>query len=194
MINKIIAIQGDHPSSLNPKTDTSIFLAKEIQRKKYKIFFYEPKNLSIINSKVIAEGYFIKFNYNKKKFFKILKKKKMNLTNCRFILIRQNPPFNLNYITTTYILDTIKDKTKIINDPTSIRNISEKLYSAKYKKFMPNTIFTQNINEIRKFFKANNKVIIKPIHSFGGNDIFLLSKFNLKLVKKIIKKYNCIMC
>ena len=106
MINKIIAIQGDHPSSLNPKTDTSIFLAQEIQRKKYKIFFYEPKNLSIINSKVIAEGYFIKFNYNKKKFFKILKKKKMNLIHCRFILIRQNPPFNLNYITTTYILDT----------------------------------------------------------------------------------------
>ena len=194
MTNKVIAIQGDHPSSLNPKTDTSIFLAKEIQRKKYKIFFYEPKNLSIINSKVIAEGYFIKFNYNKKKFFKILKKKKMNLINCRFILIRQNPPFNLNYITTTYILDTIKDKTKIINDPTSIRNISEKLYSAKYKKFMPNTIFTQNINEIRKFFKANNKVIIKPIHSFGGNDISLLSKFNLKLVKKIVKKYNYIMC
>ena len=59
---------------------------------------------------------------------------------------------------------------------------------------MPNTIFTQNINEIRKFFKANNKVIIKPIHSFGGNDISLLSKFNLKLVKKIVKKYNYIMC
>ena len=70
MTNKVIAIQGDHPSSLNPKTDTSIFLAKEIQRKKYKIFFYEPKNLSIINSKVIAEGYFIKFNYNKKSFLR----------------------------------------------------------------------------------------------------------------------------
>ena len=81
MINKIIAIQGDHPSSLNPKTDTSIFLAKEIQRKKYKIFFYEPKNLSIINSNVVADGYFIKFNYNKKKFFEILKKNKMNWMN-----------------------------------------------------------------------------------------------------------------
>mgnify|MGYP001214442952 CR=1 FL=1 len=62
MINKIIAIQGDHPSTLNPITDTSIFLANEIQKKKYKIFFYEPKNLSIINSKEIAKGFFIKFN------------------------------------------------------------------------------------------------------------------------------------
>ena len=75
MINKIVAIQGDHPSTLNPLTDTSIFLANEIQKKKYKIFYYEPKNLSIINFKVIASGFFVKFDYSKKKFFKILKKK-----------------------------------------------------------------------------------------------------------------------
>ena len=60
MINRIVAIQGDHPSKLNPKTDTSIFLANEIQKKNYNIFYYEPKNLSIINSKVIANGFFIK--------------------------------------------------------------------------------------------------------------------------------------
>ena len=76
MINKIVAIQGDHPSTLNPLTDSSIFLANEIQKKKYKIFYYEPKNLSIINFKVVASGFFIKFDYNKKKFFKILKKKR----------------------------------------------------------------------------------------------------------------------
>ena len=69
MINKIVAIQGNHPSKLNPVTDTSIFLANEIQKKNYKIFYYEPKNLSIISSKVIANGYFIKFSYDNKKFF-----------------------------------------------------------------------------------------------------------------------------
>ena len=152
MINKIIAIQGNHPSRLNPQTDTSVFLANEIQKKNYRIFYYEPKYLSIINSKVIAKGFFIKFNYNKKKFFKILKKQNLELTNCKFILIRQDPPFNLEYISTTYILETIKNKVKIINDPTSIRNISEKLYSAKYQKFMPPTIFSRNIQEIKKFF------------------------------------------
>tara|TARA_A100000164_G_C21863479_1_gene751322 strand:- start:299 stop:1222 length:924 start_codon:yes stop_codon:yes gene_type:complete len=193
MTSKIVAIQGNHPSKLKPITDTSIFLANEIQ-KKYKIFFYEPKSLSIINSKVLAEGFFIKFDYYKKKKFKIFKKKKLDLSKCKFILIRQDPPFNLKYISTTYILDKIKNKVKIINDPTSIRNICEKLYSAKYQKFMPATIFTQNINEIKKFFKKNKRVILKPIYSFSGNDIHLLNKFDLKFIKKFIKKNNYIIC
>ena len=111
MTNKIVAIQGNHPSTLNPITDTSIFLANEIQDK-YKIFYYEPKNLSIINGKVIAKGYFISFNYSSKKFFKIIKKQNLNLENCKFILIRQDPPFNLEYISTTYILDHLKKKNK----------------------------------------------------------------------------------
>ena len=194
MINKIVAIQGNHPSKLNPLTDTSIFLANEIQKKNYKIFYYEPKYLSILNNKVIANGFFIKFNHDKKKFFKILKKKKLNLKECKFILIRQDPPFNLEYISSTYILDLIKNKVRIINDPSSIRNISEKLYSTRFQKFMPSTIFTQNINEIKKFFKKHDKIIIKPIHSFGGKDIHLLNKFNSKLIHKFIKKHNYIMC
>ncbi len=194
MINKIVAIQGNHPSKLNPVTDTSVFLANEIQNKKYKIFYYDPKDLSVINSKVIAKGFFIKFNYSQKKFYKVLKKQSLDLTKCKFILIRQDPPFNLEYISTTYILDTIKTKVKIINHPTSIRNISEKLYSSKYQKYMPATIFSQNMDEIKKFFKKNKKVILKPIHSFSGNDIHLLTKFNPKLVNKFIKKHDHIMC
>ena len=194
MINKIVAVQGNHPSKLNPISDTSVFLANEIQNKNYKIFYYGPKDLSVINSKVIASGFFIKFNYSKKKFFKILKQQKLDLTKCKFILIRQDPPFNLEYISATYMLDTIKDKVKIINNPTSIRNVSEKLYSVKYQKYMPSTIFTQNINEIKNFFKKHRKVIIKPIHSYGGNDIHLLNKFNSKLINRFIKKHDHIMC
>ena len=194
MINKIVAVQGNHPSKLNPTTDTSVFLANEIQSKKYKIFYYDPKDLSVINSKVIAKGFFIKFDYTKKKFFKILNKQKLDLTRCKFILIRQDPPFNLEYISATYILDTIKDKVKIINNPTSIRNVSEKLYSVKYQKYMPSTIFTQNMDEIKNFFKIHKKVILKPIHSFSGNDIHLLNKFNLKLIQKFIKQHDHIMC
>ena len=194
MINKIVAVQGNHPSKLNPTTDTSVFLANEIQSKKYKIFYYDPKDLSVINSKVIAKGFFIKFDYTKKKFFKILNRQKLDLSRCKFILIRQDPPFNLEYISATYILDTIKDKVKIINNPTSIRNVSEKLYSVKYQKYMPSTIFTQNIDEIKNFFKMHKKVILKPIHSFSGNDIHLLNKFNLKLIQKFIKQHDHIMC
>ncbi len=193
MTNKIVAIQGNHPSKLNPVSDTSIFLANEAQNKNYKIFYYEPKDLSIINSKVIATGFFVKFNYTQNKFFKILKKCSLELTKSKFILIRQDPPFNLEYISTTYILDTIKHKVKILNNPTSIRNVSEKLYSAKYQKYMPDTIFSRNINEIKKFFKNNKKVILKPIHSYSGNDIHLLKKFNSKLINSFIKKHDHIM-
>ena len=193
MTNKIVAIQGNHPSKLNPVSDTSIFLANEAQNKNYKIFYYEPKDLSIINSKVIAKGFFVKFNYNQKKFFKIFKKCNLELTKSKFILVRQDPPFNLEYISTTYILDTIKHKVKILNNPTSIRNVSEKLYSAKYQKYMPDTIFSRNINEIKKFFKKNKKVILKPIHSYSGNDIHLLNKFNSKLINSFIKKHDHIM-
>ena len=193
MTNKIVAIQGNHPSKLNPITDTSVFLGHEIQ-KKYKLFYYDPKDLSVINSKVVAYGFFIKFDYLKRKFYKIIKKQKLDLTKCKFILIRQDPPFNLEYISATYILDTIKDKVKIINNPTSIRNVSEKLYSAKYQKFMPDTIFTQDINEIRRFFKIHKKVILKPIHSYSGNDIHLLNKFNLKHILQFIKQHDHIMC
>ena len=194
MINKIVAIQGNPPSTLNPNTDTSIFLANEIQKKGFKIFYYYPQNLSYFKSKVVAKGFFVSFSYEGRKLFKILKKQNLDLSRCSFILIRQDPPFNLEYITTTYILENIKDKVKIINDPTSIRNISEKLYSIKYKKFMPPTIFTQNLSEIKNFLKVNKKIIIKPIHSYGGNDIYLISKFNINLIKKLIRKHGHIMC
>ena len=195
MISKIVAIQGNHPKELNPTSDTSIFLANEAQNRRYKIFYYEPKNLSIINDSVIAKGFFIKINYLDKKFYKIQKFQKLNLLNCKFILIRQDPPFNLEYISNTYILDKIKSKVKIINNPTSIRNISEKLYSSTYQKYMPKTIFTKDLKEIKKFYKKNKKIIIKPIHGYGGNDIHLLeSPFKNRFVLNYIKRHGHIMC
>jgi len=195
MTNKIVAIQGNDPTKLKPKSDTSIFLAMEAQNRKCKIFYYEPRNLSIINDKVIAKGYYIKFSYSNKDFFKVISRQTLELSKCKYLLIRQDPPFNLEYISTTYILDKIKDKVKIVNNPTSIRNISEKLYSSSFQKFMPNTIFTKDINEINKFFMQNKKIILKPIHSFSGNDIHLIEKkINKKMILSFIKKHGHIMC
>jgi len=194
MKNKIVAIQGDNLRKINPNSDTSMFLANEVQKKKYKIFYYEPKNLSINNKKVIAFGNFIEFNYSKNKFFKVIRKQKFELAKSKFILIRQDPPFNLEYITTTYILESIKSKVKIINNPSSIRNVSEKLYSIYFKKFMPDTIFSQDINDIKKFFIKNKKIIMKPIHGYGGNEIYLIKgKFNKNLINKFIKKHGHVM-
>ena len=194
MINNIVAVQGNDLQKINLKSDTSIFLAYEAQKKNYKIFYYQPKDLSVINNKVFAYGNFVKFSYLKKKFFKIIKKKKLELTKSKFILIRQDPPFNLEYISTTYILDSIKTKVKIVNNPSSIRNISEKLYSVYFSKFMPDTIFSQDIDYIKKFFLKNKKIIMKPIHGYGGNEIHLIEKkFNKTLVEKFIKKHGHVM-
>ena len=193
MRNKIVAIQGNKLSKLNPTTDTSIFLAKEAQKIGLKLFYYEPQNLSIVKNKIIAQGNFIKFTDNKK-FYKILDNKLLDLSTVKYILIRQDPPFNLEYITTTYILDNL-NKVKIINNPSAIRNISEKLYSTKFMKYLPRTIFSSNIKQIKKFLKLNKKIIIKPIHGYSGNNIKLLKgKLNKKKIVNYLNKHGHIMC
>ena len=193
MRNKIVAIQGNKLSKLNPTTDTSIFLAKEAQKIGLKLFYYEPQNLSIVKNKVIAKGNFIKFTDNKK-FYEILDNKLLDLSTVKYILIRQDPPFNLEYITTTYILDNL-NKVKIINNPSAIRNISEKLYSTKFMKYLPKTIFSSDIKQIKKFLKLNKKIIIKPIHGYGGNNIKLLNgKLNKKEIVNYLNKHGHIMC
>ena len=206
MINNIVAVQGDDLQKINLKSDTSIFLAYEAQNKNYKIFYYQPKDLSVIkNIGNFNNNFYKRLAFDEilasflvfseiKKFFKIIKKKKLELTKSKFILIRQDPPFNLEYISTTYILDSIKTKVKIVNNPSSIRNISEKLYSVYFSKFMPDTIFSQDIDYIKKFFLKNKKIIMKPIHGYGGNEIHLIEKkFNKTLVEKFIKKHGHVM-
>ena len=193
MRNKIVAIQGNKLSKLNLTTDTSIFLAKEAQKIGLKLFYYEPQNLSIVKNKIIAQGNFIKFTDNKK-FYKILDNKLLDLSTVKYILIRQDPPFNLEYITTTYILDNL-NKVKIINNPSAIRNISEKLYSTRFMKYLPRTIFSSDIKQIKKFLKLNKKIIIKPIHGYSGNNIKLLNgKLNKKEIVNYLNKHGHIMC
>ena len=193
-IKKIIAIQGDSLEKINIKTDTTFLLALEAQKRGYKIYWYETKDLNFIGSKLFISATEVKFYENKKKYFKIIKKSKFDLSKAKYVLIRQNPPFNMDYVTSTLLLDAIKNKTTIINDPTSVRNISEKLFSINFLKFMPPTIFTKNIKEIINFKKKYKKIVLKPIHGYAGKDIlFLNDKFNLKKIKKYLNKINHVM-
>ena len=193
-IKKIIAIQGDSVEKINIKTDTTFLLALEAQKRGYKIYWYETKDLNFIGSKLFISATEVKFYENKKKYFKIIKKSKFDLSKAKYVLIRQNPPFNMDYVTSTLLLDAIKNKTTIINDPTSVRNISEKLFSINFLKFMPPTIFTKNIKEIINFKKKYKKIVLKPIHGYAGKDIlFLNDKFNLKKIKKYLNKINHVM-
>ena len=192
-MNKIIAIQSDDIKKINIKTDTSVLLAKEAQARGYKIVWYETKDLNFINSKVFVYGKEIKFLNNKIKFYKIIKDIKFDISKAKYILIRQNPPFDTNYINSTYYLDILRTS-KIINNPTSIRNVSEKFYSAKFIKYMPPTIFTKNLFEINNFFKNYKNIVIKPINGYAGKNIlFIKKKINKKSILKYLKKFDHVM-
>ena len=193
-MKKILAIQANALNSINTITDTTLLLAREAQKRSYHIYWYQTKDLKFIKGQVYAEAKKVIFFENKKKFFKIIKTQKFNLNKAKFILIRQNPPFNMDYITSTLYLEAINNKVKIFNDPVSIRNISEKFYSINFLKYMPATIFTKDLKEIEKFLKKNKKIIIKPIHGYAGKDIFFINKFfNEKKLKKYIDKIGHVM-
>ena len=193
MKKKILAIQGSSLKNINIKTDTSFFLGLEAQKRNYDIYYYEPKNLSFVAGKVIARCYKVKFQNNLKKPVKILKKSVLNLIKINLLLIRNEPPFNQQYINTTFILEHVSKKIKIINDPRALREVPEKLFSLRLAKFMPPTLISEDLREIEKFFNKNREVVIKPIESYGGNDVKLLNKFNKKKVERYIKKYDHLM-
>ena len=193
MKKKILAIQGSSLHKINVRTDTSFFLGLEAQKRNYDIYYYEPKDLSFIDNKVIARCSKIKFQNNLKKPVRVFKKIILNLIKAKLLLIRNEPPFNQQYINTTFILEHISKKIKIINDPKALREVPEKLFSLQLNKFMPSTLISEDLREIKKFFNKNKKVVIKPIESYGGNDVKLLDKFNKKIILKYIKKYHHLM-
>lgn len=186
---KIISVQADPIEKINIKTDTTFFLLYEAQKKGYKIFWYQTSGLSLENEKVYAYGNFVELKKNSKKFFTKEKFTEIDLSLSKYLLIRQNPPFNMDYINSTLYLDKIKSLVKIINDPTSVRNISEKFYSSKFIKYMPPTIFTKNITKIHNFQKKYKKIVIKPTNGYAGKSIlFLNNNFNKKKITTYLNK------
>ena len=193
MKKKILAIQGSSLKKINIKTDTSFFLGLEAQRRNYDIYYYEPKDLSFIDGKVLARCSMLKFQDEVKKPVKIIKKIVLNLIKAKLLLIRNEPPFDQQYINTTFILEHVAKKLKIINGPKALREVPEKLFSLRLTKFMPSTLISEDLNEIKSFFNKNKKVVIKPIESYSGNDVKLLNKFNKVEILKYIKKYHHLM-
>ncbi|MDB9784106.1 glutathione synthase [Pelagibacteraceae bacterium] len=191
MQKKILAIQGSSLKKVNVDTDTTLFLALEAQKRGYQIYYYEPHNLSFIDRKVIVKCFQLTFFEKTKKFYKIIKKLNFfDLSKAKVLLIRNEPPFNQQYINTTFILEHIAKKVKIINHPKAIREVPEKLFSIQLIKYMPSTIISENIEEIKNFFKKHKKVIVKPINGYSGNEVILLKTFNTKIINKYLKKHN----
>ena len=189
-MTKILAIQGSDLKKVNIKTDTTILLATEAQKRGYKVYYFRPEDLSFLNGKVVAFCKHIKINNNKKNFYSILKTINFNLEKSNVILIRNDPPFNSRYLYTTFLLNHISRKVKIINHPFAVRNVSEKMFSINFMKYMPPTLISENQKEIKKFFKKQKSVVVKPIDGFSGNNVILLKSFNASKIRKLLKKNN----
>ena len=189
-MTKILAIQGSDLKKVNIKTDTTILLASEAQKRGYKIYYFEPENLSFLNGKVSAFCKHIKINENKKKFYSLLGTVNFNLEKSKVILIRNDPPFDNRYLYTTFLLNHISRKVKIINHPFAVRNISEKLFSINLMRYMPPTLISENLSEIKSFFKKHKAVVAKPINGFSGNNVILMKTFNSSKIRKLIKTNN----
>ncbi len=193
MKKKILIIQGSNLKKIKIKTDTSFFLGLEAQRRGYQIYYYEPKDLSFVNGKVTALCLKVKFDNKAKLPVKVINKKVLNLFKAKLILIRNDPPFDQQYINTTFILEHISKKVRVINHPKSLRDVPEKLFSLRLIKYMPKTLISENLNEIKTFFKNNKKIVMKPIEGYSGNDVKLITKFNKSLINKFLKKYHHLM-
>lgn len=188
-----IAIQMDPLEKINPKADSTYIIVKEAQDRGYKTFHYLPKDISLKNNNIIVKGYYFKIVDLNKKILKKQKKKSINLNKFDCVLVRQDPPFDMEYITTTYLLEMISDKVLIINNPTEIRNNPEKLSMFYFKDLIPKTLISRNLFEIENFIKKNLYTILKPLYGSGGEGIQKVKRGsikNKKIILSMIKKYK----
>ena len=171
MKNKI-AIQMDDIKSIDFDFDSSFIIGLEGQRRNYDLFYYHPDDLFIDEGEVKAKGFFLELFDHKINYFKFISDKiEVKLKDFKFIFLRQDPPFNMHYITSTYILDCLPKSTIVVNNPTSVRNAAEKILPFKFKEFMPATLISQSVEEIKSFFKIHKDIITKPLYGNGGEGI-----------------------
>ena len=185
-----IAIQMDSLESVNIKSDSTYILALEAQKRGYRLFHYLPENLIYENGQVSALGNIFKLFPNKKIFFKKSKTQKIFLDDYDVVLVRQDPPFNMSYITATYLLEMVSNKTLVLNDPKSIRNNPEKLSMFNFKSIIPPTLISKNTEQCFNFQKKYKKTIIKPLYGNGGEGISKLDGTGAILKGKILKLIN----
>ena len=183
MTIKKVAIQMDPIEKIDLDFDTSFLLAKEALERGYEIFYYNPQDLEYKNRSIFALGHFVELFNDKNRYYNYLSNKKeiFNLENADVILIRQDPPFDMNYITSTYLLEKLSSSTTVLNNPSSIRNSSEKIYPLEFEKFMAPTIITQNIVTIKEFLLEHQDIVTKPLYGNGGEGIFRSRIENNKL-------------
>ena len=168
-----VAFQMDPMDSIDITGDSSFALALEAQERGHKIFHYEPKNLSLLQLKPVAKLRSLTVRNITSNHFSLGQQKVADLkTDIDVILMRQDPPFDMSYITATHILEHVHPHTLVINDPANVRNTPEKLFVTHFEDVMPPTLITSDEEEIFNFRKEFKDIIVKPLFGNGGAGVF----------------------
>ena len=167
-----IAIQMDDIKTIDYAYDSSFMIGLEGQKRNYELFVYHPNDLFLDSVIVKANGFYIELIDQDKDYFKFISDKiEIELAEFSFIFLRQDPPFNMHYITSTYLLDCLPKNTIVINNPTSVRNCAEKILPFKFTEFMPPTLISQKVDDINIFLNIHKDIITKPLYGNGGEGI-----------------------
>ena len=168
-----VSIQMDPIELIDIKADTTFALALEAHKRGHELFYFNPKNLTFNNGVVTARGKNILKIQNKiNEHILLSEEETRDLSSEDVILLRQDPPFDMTYITNTHILETLHPETFVVNNPFEVRNAPEKLFVNKFKEFIPETLITRDIIEINKFKKEFKEIIVKPLYGNGGKQVF----------------------
>jgi len=175
-----VAIQMDPIESVDIKGDSTFVLALEAQSRGHTLYHYLPKHLTFQAGpegvRVSAKMRPLEVRRVEGDHFTLGAPEVLNLKDLDVVLMRQDPPFDMSYITATHVLDHLHPGTLVVNDPTSVRNAPEKLFVTHFAQYMPPTLISSDREEILAFRREHGEVVVKPLYGNGGADIFHIKK------------------
>lgn len=173
-MTRTVAIQMDPMDGIDINGDSTFVLALEAQKRGFGLFHYLPSRLSLRDGRVIAKANLMEVRREVGNHFTFGDTQEVDLSSMDVVLMRQDPPFDMAYITATHILEHITDSTLVVNDPVSVRNAPEKLFVTHFEGVMPPTLITSDPDEIKAFRAEQKDIIIKPLYGNGGAGVFHL--------------------
>ena len=172
-----VALQMDPIEKIDINGDSTFSMGLEAQKRGYKLYHYLVDDMSFLNGKVKAYARPLILSRDLGNYFKVEKTQCIDLgTDIDVILMRQDPPFHMGYITATHILEHIHPKTLVVNDPASVRNAPEKIFLTRFPDLMPPTLITSNNEDVRSFRQEYGDIIVKPLYGNGGAGVFRITK------------------
>jgi glutathione synthase len=172
-----VAVQMDHVATINPKGDSTFAMMLEAQSRGHELLHYTPDTLSLRDNVVSALAQPIKvIDADKGQHFELGEAARVDLSSQDVVLMRQDPPFDMNYITITHLLERIHPKTLVVNPPAAVRNAPEKILVTEFPELMPPTLITRDRAEIQAFRQEHGNIIVKPLYGNGGAGVFLIKE------------------